>query len=173
MKYPHVINTAAMLVEGAKILGVPVFVTEQYPKGLGHTVSEISVPQKVYEKTQFSMLIDEIRHEIQDIDQIVLFGIEAHVCVLQTTLDLLENGKQVFLVADGISSSRSLDRAVALDRMQRAGATLTTSESVLFEFLQSKDHPNFRVVQGLVKEFMKKIPDDSRLWLAFAFVLRA
>lgn len=87
---------------------------------------------------------------------IVLFGIEAHVCVQQTALDLLEQGYDVHVLADGVSSQRVHDRSVALRRMAQAGAHVTTAESLIFMLLASAEHPQFRTIAGLIKEHGKK-----------------
>ena len=106
-------------------------------------------------KTQFSMCVPEVldmfsRHSA--ISQVLLCGIEAHVCVLQTALDLLDKGYEVHVVVDGVSSQRPADRAVGLSRMAQSGAFLTTSEMVLFQLLKDATHPDFKEISALVKE---------------------
>lgn len=144
----------ATLVRGAGELGVPVLVTEQYPKGLGSTVAEISehLPEDArrFEKVRFSASEAE-GFDLGDREQAVVCGIEAHVCVGQTVLDLLEAGTDVHLVADAIGSRDEGDAALALRRAERAGATLTSVETVLFELLRGSDAAEFKRVQELVK----------------------
>jgi len=146
-----------MMAQASRHLQIPLVVTEQYPKGLGRTVAEIEVGHgKVFAKTRFSMLIPEISDLLTDkanpIKSVVLFGLEAHVCVLQTTVDLLEKGIDVHILTDGTSSMRQFDRLAALNRMRDSGAFLTTSESVLFQLVSDATHPEFKVISGLIKE---------------------
>ncbi|KAG1675317.1 hypothetical protein FOA52_015991 [Chlamydomonas sp. UWO 241] len=118
------------MLRGAEILSIPVIVTEQYVKAFGPTVAELSSVYPsgttVLPKTRFSMCTPEVEVVMKRLGktQVVLVGVEAHVCVLQTTLDLLKNGYEVHLLVDGVSSSRPLERTVALKRMARAGAYL-------------------------------------------------
>jgi isochorismate hydrolase len=101
------------------------------------------------------MCTDELQAKLDTTPErktIVLFGIEAHVCVQQTALDLLEKGYDVHILVDGVSSSRALERGVALRRMAQAGAYLTTAESLIFMLVGSAGHPQFRAISGLIKE---------------------
>eukprot|EP00928_Gymnodinium_smaydae_P078784 TRINITY_DN62861_c0_g1_i1.p1 TRINITY_DN62861_c0_g1~~TRINITY_DN62861_c0_g1_i1.p1 ORF type:complete len:197 (+),score=43.15 TRINITY_DN62861_c0_g1_i1:108-698(+) len=152
----HLIHTSSVMARASRILGIPLVVTEQYPKALLKTVEEINVSHaKVFEKVQFSMFTPEVAEELNAIEalsDVVLFGLETHVCVQQTCLDLLERGIGVHVLTDGCSSQRELDRSTAFMRMQAAGAYLTTSESVLFELLRSKDAEHFKAISALVKE---------------------
>lgn len=157
--YPTVIDTAKRMVKGADLLGVPIVATEQAPKALGSTVSEImevlptGTPR--YAKTLFSMYTPEVDAWLKakpNVNQVVLLGIEAHVCVLQTALDLIARGYSVHLVTDGISSSRPHHRAAGLHRMGTAGACMETSESVLFQLMADAKHPKFKEVSAIVKE---------------------
>ncbi|CAJ0604163.1 unnamed protein product [Cylicocyclus nassatus] len=158
--FPEIITTSKRLVDGAKILNIPIFVTEQYPKGLGHTVPELGLQDvKKHEKTRFSMCLPDITSAL-DRDNIVLVGIEAHVCVLHTALDLLEKGKNVHVVVDGVSSRSLTDRKYAFKQMDRAGAVLTTSECVLLGLVQDASHPKFKDVQKLILELA---PDTGLL----------
>ena len=155
-KFPHVVHTSRQMLHVAQMLDIPVIVTEQYRKGLGRTVSELDISRATcFEKGQFSMLTSDVRSKISDLgrSQVLLVGIEAHVCILQTALDLLEDGKDVFLIADAISSSRALDRSAALMRLHKAGAVITTAESAILEMLKTKDHPKFKELMPLLKLF--------------------
>ena len=153
-----IIKNAELLIEAAKTFGVPVTVTEQYPKGLGHTVDELrealgsdAVP---HEKTCFSSCgsdgVSEALVELRS-RQVLVCGIEAHVCVSQTVHDLLQRGLAVHVAVDGVASRKRGDRDVALARMERAGAVLTTSEAAAFELLEDARHPKFKEVQALYK----------------------
>mmetsp|Transcript_4364 Transcript_4364/g.10794 ORF Transcript_4364/g.10794 Transcript_4364/m.10794 type:complete len:197 (+) Transcript_4364:78-668(+) len=154
--FPSVVHVASKLTRASEVLDIPLMVTEQYPKALGHTVAEIKLSEKTanYSKTAFSMFpsIRPTLSSMKDRNVAVLFGIEAHVCVQQTALDLLENGMDVHIVADGTSSSRDFERLIAFERMKKSGAYLTTSESVLFELMGDAQHPSFKAIQALVKE---------------------
>ncbi|EPB69198.1 isochorismatase family protein [Ancylostoma ceylanicum] len=109
--FPEIVKTSKRMVDAAKILDIPIFVTEQYPKGLGHTVPDLGLADiKKYEKTRFSMCVPDLVPAINDSNNIILVGIEAHACVLQTTLDLLEKGKNVHVVVDAVSSRTLPDR---------------------------------------------------------------
>ena len=144
------------MLETARILKLPIIITEQYPRGLGKTLGELDISTaSVFEKGQFSMLTEEVKQALHktQLTQVILLGIETHVCILQTTLDLLQDGKDVFLVVDAISSSRALDRSVALQRLHKEGAVITTAESVVLEMIKSKDHAKFKELMPLVKLF--------------------
>jgi len=147
-------------LQAAALLNFPVVVTEQYPKAFGKTVKELasSAPPGTafVTKTRFSMVVPEVEQRLRDmphVKQVVLVGIEAHVCVLQTTLDLLQAGYEVHLLMDGLSSQHGHDRAVALKRMARAGAHLSTSEAALFQMLRDAQHPQLKAVSALVRMF--------------------
>jgi len=166
-KTDTIVSTAQFLTSVGRALNIPVVATQQYTKAFGPTVSGCFADAAdleatpIFEKKLFSMLTPEVRDhlarpEMKDRTSYVLFGIEAHVCVQQTCLDLLERGHDVHVVVDGVSSQQPLDREVALQRMAGAGAFLTTAQSAAFMLLQSADHPNFKAVSKLVIEHMKK-----------------
>lgn len=152
-----VIDTTLKLIAGFSALGVPVYVTEQYPKGLGETESRIrgalggiTAKQKMtFSCVGAETLFEELREASRT--QIVVCGIEAHVCVQQTVLDLLANGFQVNLVADGVTSRNPADCATALRRMEKHGAEITTAESVLFELLEKSGTAEFKEISRIVK----------------------
>lgn len=155
-----VISTSSFLMNAAKTLDVPIVATEQYPKAFGHTVSDLPMTDvPVFEKKLFSMITPEVTDHLSTLGRhnYVLFGIEAHVCVQQTCLDLLDAGHDVHVVVDGVSSGKALDREFALRRMENAGAFLTTSQSVVFGLLGSAAHPNFKEVSKLIVEQGKKV----------------
>src|SRR5262245_17716503 len=146
-----------MLIQGAGILGVPVFATEQYPKGLGHTVPQLAEllgppAQKLRFSCAEALDWGAAREDTCDRFQIVVAGMEAHVCVLQTVLDLLGSGFQVYVPADAVSSRGELDWKIALERMSNAGATIVTTESVLFEWCEVSGSPEFKQISQLIKE---------------------
>ena len=152
----RLIANCRFLVEGATLFGVPVVATEQYPKGLGSTVASLAdLIAERPAKTQFSALEctgwGTAAASSDDRFQVVVAGMESHVCVLQTVLDLLASGYQTFVVVDAIAGRRDLDHQVALERMANSGATLTTAEAVLFEWCESASAPEFKQLSALVK----------------------
>ncbi|KAM9510612.1 isochorismatase domain-containing protein 2 [Guaruba guarouba] len=150
-----VLSAAARLRKGCQALGVPVLVTEQRPEVLGPTVPELGVQDVTpYPKTSFSgvpVLEAELSARPQ-LSAVILCGIEAQACILQTALDLLERGLDVHLAVDACSSRSPMERAVALRRLRSSGAFLGTSESLVLELLRDSAHPCFRQVLQLIKE---------------------
>ncbi|OWR43047.1 isochorismatase domain containing protein [Danaus plexippus plexippus] len=140
------------MVEAAKHFNIPVYVSEQYPRGLGHTTKEINTDNValVYGKTKFSMYTPELqaklKSDVPNLGSVVLFGIEAHVCIEQTVIDLLNEDLTVHVVADGVSSRSLLDRSLALQRMQSIGCFVTTAENVLFKLLKDKENPRLQSI---------------------------
>ncbi len=154
---PELVKNAGFLLDVAALLGVPVLATEQYPKGLGPTTADIArrLRANVPAKTAFSCCgSDDFVGELAKLDRrsIVVVGMEAHVCVLQTALDLLEAGFAVHLPVDGVASRFAIDRDTALRRLERAGAVPTTVETVAFEWLGDAAHPSFKAVSKLILE---------------------
>jgi nicotinamidase-related amidase len=145
------------LVRTFRALELPILVTEQYPKGLGHTVAEIAEhlgAKPLPEKTAFSSMgCDGVPERLADLDPatVVVCGLETHVCVSQTVHDLLHEGYRVHLCADAVSSRRTVDRDVALLRLAGIGAVRTTAEAVAFELLRDARHPRFREIQAFYK----------------------
>jgi nicotinamidase-related amidase len=145
----------------AQALGMYVVVSEQYPKAFGKTVPELAPEVEaavaagrgiVAEKTQFSMASDEMVSRLPSgTTAVVICGLEAHICVLQTARDLLARGFVVYIVADAVASQRAFDRSCALQGLVGIGARLTTAESVTYELLQDSKHPAFKAVAALVK----------------------
>lgn len=157
-EYDRVIQRSAMAVSGFRSLGRPILVTEQYPKGLGQTVSEIGVlltdREVPFEKTAFSScgaeaFVESLRSS--DIQHVAICGIEAHICVNQTVHDLLAYGFAVHLLTDAISSRRASDRSVGIEKMIGSGAVGSSVEMALFEMLRDARHEQFKTIQGLVK----------------------
>jgi len=148
--FDEVARACAKLVEGARIMGVPVIATEQYPKGLGHTAPEVGLgEQDAIEKTVFSAARAE-GFDLHGRGQAIVCGIETHVCVSQTVLDLLAGGVEVHVAADAVGSRHRSDYEVGLRRMDDAGAQLGSVESVLFELLERAGTPEFKAVQRLI-----------------------
>jgi nicotinamidase-related amidase len=155
--YQSVIDNTIKLIKGFKVLGLQIYFTEQYPKGLGPTVQLIRdelAGLKPIDKMSFSCsgagnLFEELNKK--NLDQIVVCGIEAHVCVQQTVLDLIENDFQVNLAADAVSSRKEIDYNNAIERMRYHKAEISTSESVLFELLNICGTPQFKTISKIVK----------------------
>ena len=145
-----------VLVEACKGLDVPVIGSEQYPQGLGPTVESLATAlgEEPAGKLTFSCARDVGLHSAIDATgraQIVVTGIETHVCVLQTVIDLLSDGHEVFVPHDAVNSRRPADKDWALHRMAQAGATITSTESALFEMLERCDTADFKTVAKLIK----------------------
>ena len=157
--FNNVVVGSQRMLRASKELNIPTIVTEQYPKGLLKTVEELEVTganghAEVFEKTCFTMLCPSASERLAAIDftDAIIVGLEAHVCVQQTTLDLIAMGRNVHLCVDAVSSSTPVDRACGLHRCERAGAFLTTTESVLMELIRGKDHPSFKAISTNLKE---------------------
>jgi nicotinamidase-related amidase len=154
LDFEQVAGNVATLVRGAQILGLPVLVTEQYPKGLGRTVPEVAEHlegAEPLEKVCFSAAEADGFGEALDRDQVLLCGIETHVCVNQTAEDLIAQGRAVHVAQDAVTSRTADNRALGLHKMERSGATVTSVETALFELLGKAGTPEFKEVQALVK----------------------
>merc|ERR1712165_613361 len=152
--YPQILEVSRRMLTAAKSLDMPVIVTEQYPKGLGSTVSELDVSGcPVFPKTQFSMLVPEVQDHMKtlpDLKSVILCGIECHACIQQTVLDLKEKDFDVHVLADAVSSRNMTDRMYALQRMKEAGAYITTSESTILMLARDAKHPKFKELQKCI-----------------------
>ena len=154
---PQLVKNTKAVLEGLKIAEIPILVTEQYPRGLGQTVSELVsvIPDvKRQEKLEFSCYGNEQIRKIIDASgrkTILLCGIEAHVCVLQTLIDLCAAGYHVVLIEDCIQSRHAHDQKIAVKRAIYEGACITTFESVLFELVQKAGTTQFKQLSALVK----------------------
>jgi nicotinamidase-related amidase len=145
---------SARLAEAAALLDVPVLATEQYPKGLGHTVPELAAyPSATLEKTAFSASTAAGFEDLipAGTREIIIAGCEAHVCVMQTVLGLLGSRLRVIMAADATGSRHLADKELAIDRARQHGAEVVSTEMVLFEWLRDASHPAFRSVQKLLK----------------------
>ncbi len=148
--FAEVARACAKLLQGARILQVPALVSEQYPKGLGHTVPEVGLEDEPrIEKTVFSAARAD-GFDLDSAEQVIVCGIEAHVCVSQTVHDLLADGLEVHVPADAVGSRHPLDCQMGLERMERAGAVVGTVEAALFELLERAGTPEFKAVQKLI-----------------------
>ncbi len=150
-----VIKNCGILATAAAMLDVPVAITEQYPKGLGNTAPELSalLPNlKPVEKITFSCMAEPkfSRQLTRDRSQVVLAGMEAHICVLQTALDL-QNSKQVFVAEDAIISRNPSHKANALARMRDAGCIVSNTESIVFEWLGKAEGDAFKAISQLIR----------------------
>ena len=161
MQASEVLRNASFIVNAAKSLGVPVIATEQYPKGLGPTVEPIrGLLTTVWEKKTFSAVgeggaLDFLKSDARI--KVVVVGIEAHICVMQTVLDLLNQGFHVFVCVDAVSSRYAIDVKIALKRMQQAGAILVTAETCVYEWLETAANPAFKEISAMVQERMRQI----------------
>jgi nicotinamidase-related amidase len=159
------VRNIAFLIDAARLVGVPVQATEQYPRGLGSTVAELArrLPERP-DKVAFSCcavpgLAEGFRQAGRP--KVVLAGIESHVCVQQTALDLLAQDFRVYLPVDAVTSRYAVDHDYALRRLEKAGAILTTSETCVFEWLGGANHPAFKDVSRLIQDRMKALASAS------------
>jgi len=154
--HARVVWNCRRLIDGARVLGIPVAGTEQYPRGLGATVAPLAerlgeLPSKLRFSAGGCPAIFE-EWQSRGIDKLLVCGIEAHVCVQQTVLDLLAHGWRVYVAVDAVGSRFEVDLHTALRRMDSAGATLTTSEAALFEWCEVAGTPDFKEIARLVQE---------------------
>lgn len=145
---------AIKIAKAAGILNLPTIITEQYPKGLGSTIEEIkeALPNaKYFEKTHFSALKEDGFKNLLTKKQVIIFGIETHICVLQTAFDLINSGHEVFVVKNACGSRCNENKEIALQRLRHANGQVITTEMALFELLEGSKHPKFKEVQGIIK----------------------
>lgn len=148
--FDDVASACNKLLAAARVLGLPAIVSEQYPKGLGCTVDAVGLEhEQPLQKTVFSLVRAE-GFDLRGRDQAILCGIETHVCVSQTALDLLDRGVEVHVLADAVGSRHQLDYERGLERLDRAGAVISTVETALFELLGRAGTPEFKAVQKLI-----------------------
>jgi nicotinamidase-related amidase len=148
------IGNAGRLLGAAQMLGVPVLFTEQNVNGLGATVPELS--SRANGPVAHKMTFDACRaagfaEMLADRPEVIVTGCEAHVCVLQTALGLLDAGRRVYVVRDAIGSRRAESKEAAIRRMERHGADIVTTEMVVFEWLETAEHPRFRAAAALIR----------------------
>lgn len=154
---PDITKNAIITAKAARILNIPVITTEQYPKGLGETVKDLKETLSgcaFFEKTNFSAYSQAEFKKIADglnRKSAVILGIETHICVLQTAFDMLNAGYEVYINENACASRKLFDKISALKRLENAGAQILTTEQILFEWLKSSTHPDFKAVQALIK----------------------
>lgn len=148
----RLVTNAGRLVAAAKLLEVPIVMTEQNPAGLGATVPELADAAPAIAKMSFdACAAPDFIEAIAGDDDLILCGCEAHVCFGQTALSLLENKRRVFVVQDAVGSRAPESKEVSLRRLERNGAEIVTTEAVVFEWLRTAEHPQFRAALKLVK----------------------
>ncbi|KAK9302135.1 hypothetical protein QLX08_005746 [Tetragonisca angustula] len=158
-EFEKITQNSVKLMNALKLLNVPIIVSEQNPKALGKTIPELDISgvKGPFEKTQFSMCTPEINKELSTIcsgerpDSVILIGLEAHVCIENTAIDLRQSGYEVHTVADCCTSRTLEDRLLALERMREIGCHIATSENVIFKLLADAKHKEFKNIQKLVK----------------------
>lgn len=151
-----VIKNTAILLETSKELDIPVIITEQYPKGLGHTIEEIKDIKrdvKIFEKNSFTAYIEEVKMELKKLGRkkVIIVGMETHVCVLQTARDLLLSGFQVHIVQDAVCSRTKENYENALQIMREMGAVINNTETIAFDLLKVAGTPEFKAISKLIK----------------------
>jgi nicotinamidase-related amidase len=150
----RMLNRTLAAIEGAKALGLPIVVTEQYPKGLGPTLK--AVQERIdgfaaIEKIEFSALVPLVREKLATRPQVLVTGMESHVCVFQTVRDLSDTGMTPFLATDAVLSRDGVDQGVGIALCRDAGAVITTVETALFDALGKAGGPAFKAVSAAVK----------------------
>lgn len=147
---------SVILAQLSNILKIKTVVTEQYPKGLGQTINilknNLSQDTEFFEKTSFNSIEnEEIKNTMKNKENIFVFGIETHICVFQTVINLLKENYNVFVIKDACASREKEEHKTAINLMEKEGAKIITTEMVLFEMLKSSKHPNFKEIQALIK----------------------
>lgn len=162
----RVIANSVRLIRASKLLGMPTLATEQYPQGLGPSVAEVAdlIPDRGSKTTFHCCAVPQLLEQLygRQVRHVTLAGIEAHVCVAQTALELMNLGFRVQVPVDAVGSRRRVDWEFALRRLEHAGAVLSTTEAVLFEWAERADRPEFKAISQMVKEFDERYPDAPR-----------
>ncbi|MFK3917634.1 isochorismatase family protein [Psychrobacter sp. NPDC078501] len=157
--HENIVKKTVTLIKGLQALNIPVMLNEQYKKGLGDTLPELRAVlegdnAKSFEKVTFSACDNnDSWHHLaqQNRSTVLLFGAEAHVCIMQTALDLLDNGMQPVIIGDAVGSRFPYDKKQAIRRIRRAGGVISTVESILFELCRSSEDPAFKTIINLIK----------------------
>jgi nicotinamidase-related amidase len=153
--HESLVANVVYLIRGAQLLKLPVWCTEQYPRGLGATTESVAalIPDRAAKTTFHCCAAAQIVEQLygQNVRHVTIAGIEAHVCVAQTALELLDLGFRVQVAADAVGSRHKLDAEIALRRIERAGAVVSTTEAVLFEWTETADRPEFKAISELIK----------------------
>lgn len=149
-----IVEKSQKIIDGANILGIPVLATEQYPKGLGHTVVTLADNTEVVEKTYFNALLEDgmlDKIKAYGKKQVIILGIETHICVYQTACALMEAGFEVYVVKDACASRNKYEFKQGIEAMRDNGAKISCVEMTLFEWLKGAKNPKFKEVQALIK----------------------
>ena len=157
--HENIVKKTVTLIKGLQALNIPIMLNEQYKKGLGDTLPELrdvleGDNAKSFEKVTFSACDNNYSwHHLaqQNRSTVLLFGAEAHVCIMQTALDLLDNGMQPVIIGDAVVSRFPYDKKQAIRRIRRAGGVISTVESILFELCRSSEDPAFKTIINLIK----------------------
>jgi nicotinamidase-related amidase len=163
--FDRIAKATATLIEGAEAIGIPIVITEQYPKGLGETVPEVAehLPNGVEPLQKVVFAASEAEgFDLEGRDQVLVCGIETHVCVNQTALDLLASGVEVQVAEDAVGSRFDQNKRVGLEKMERAGAVMTSVETALFELLGRAGTDEFKTVQKLILEYAPNPGAEAR-----------
>jgi nicotinamidase-related amidase len=151
----RVVANVVHLIHGAKILGMPFWGTEQYPRGLGPTTASVAglISDRPGKLAFHCCAVPQLLEQLygRNVRHVTVVGIEAHVCVAQTALELLDLGFRVQVAADAVGSRHKIDWEFALRRLERAGAVVSTTEAVLFEWTETADRPEFKAISDLIK----------------------
>ena len=157
--HERVVTKLVALIRGAKVLALPTWATEQYPRGLGPTTAAIAelIPDRPAKTTFHCCAVPQVLEQLygRNVRHVTVAGIETHVCVAQTALELLDLGFAVQVPADAVASRHKVDWEFAIRRLERAGAVVSTTESVLFEWTERSDRPEFKAISELIKEMDK------------------
>lgn len=154
--HEEVVENTQKLIESSELLDIPIIITEQYPKGLGSTIKEITDGREFYaeiHKTTFSAYDDQLKTALKKLGKknIVVAGMETHVCVLQTARDLIADGYQVHLASDAITSRTEANYQNGLNLMENMGAVVSNTETILFDLLKDSNRPEFKPISKLIK----------------------
>lgn len=152
----QVVDNTNILIKAGKLMDIPVIFTEQYPKGLGSTLEELTVNlvnPEVYEKTSFNAYLGDIKNVLDEKKRkkIVIPGMETHICVMQTARELIAAGYEVFIPRDAVCSRTQENFINALDQMKAMGATITNTEAIIFDLLKVSGTPEFKILSKMIK----------------------
>jgi nicotinamidase-related amidase len=158
----QVVANVVHLIRGAEVLGLPVWATEQYPRGLGPSTARVAelIRDRPAKTTFHCCAVPQILEQLygRNVRHVTIAGIEAHVCVAQTALELLDLGFRVQVPADAVASRHKVDWEFALRRLEQAGAVVSTTEAVLFEWTETADRPEFKAISELIKTMNRSSP---------------
>lgn len=152
----QVVSNTNVLIEAGKLMDIPVMFTEQYPKGLGSTLEELKENldnPEVYEKNSFNAYLGDIKNAIDEKKRkkIIISGMETHICVMQTTRELIAAGYKVFIARDAVCSRTEDNFINGLEQMKDMGATISNTEAIIFDLLKISGTPEFKVLSKMIK----------------------